>query len=174
MLTNNIIYGAGILFYTKSIEQTPYFFLGKDWDNKWSNFGGACEATDKSDPEITAARESWEETLGCIEDYDLIKNTLTKCNSQCIKCKTPSGYPYYMYLVKVPFNTNYRHRFLSTKKFISKIHIDKKFLEISDVKWVSYETIKNSIGSKQPLIKLRNIFEQTLADNQEIIDNIIL
>jgi hypothetical protein len=79
-----------------------------------------------------------------------------------------------MYLVKVPFNINYRHRFLSTKKFISKIHVDKKFLEINDVKWVSYETIKNSIGSKQPLIKLRNIFEQTLSDNKEIIDDIIL
>jgi len=79
-----------------------------------------------------------------------------------------------MYLVKVPFNTNYRHRFLSTKKFISKITIDRKFLEINDVKWVSYETIQNSIGSKQPLIKLRNIFEQSLLENKEIIDKIIL
>jgi hypothetical protein len=174
MITNNIIYGAGILFYTKSIEQAPYFFLGKDWDNKWSNFGGACEVADRSDPEITAARESWEETLGCIEDQDLIKNTLGRYNTQCIKCKTPSGYPYYMYLVKVPFNTNYRHRFLSTKKFISKVNIDRKFLEINDVKWVSYETIKNSIGSKRPMIKLRNIFEQTLIENKDTIDEIIM
>jgi hypothetical protein len=174
MISNNIIYGAGILFYTKSIEQVPYFFLGKDWDNKWSNFGGACEVSDRTDPEITAAREAWEETLGCIEDQDLIKNTLTKYNSQCIKCKTPSGYPYYMYLVKVPFNTAYRYKFLSTKKFLSKINIDKKFLEINDVKWVSYETINLSIGSKQPLIKLRHIFEQTLIENKKTIDQIIL
>ena len=99
---------------------------------------------------------------------------MNKYNSQCIKCKTPSGYPYYMYIVKVPFNTNYRHRFLSTKKFISKINIDRKFLEINDVKWVSYETIKHSIGSKQSLIKLRNIFEQTLIENKDTIDKIIL
>lgn len=72
-----------------------------------------------------------------------------------------------MYLVKIPFNNNYRHKFLSTKKFISRINIDKKFLEINDVKWVSYETIQNSVGSKQPLIKLKNIFEQTLVDNKK-------
>tara|TARA_B110001452_G_scaffold27116_2_gene21287 strand:+ start:2146 stop:2670 length:525 start_codon:yes stop_codon:yes gene_type:complete len=174
MISNNIIYGAGILFYAKSIEQTPYFFLGKDWDNKWSNFGGASEVADKSEPEMTAAREAWEETLGCIEDFDLIKNTVNKYSPHCIKCKTPSGYPYYMYLVKVPFNNNYRHRFLSTKKFISKINIDRKFLEINDVKWVSYETIKHSAYSKQPLIKLRHVFGQTLIENKDLIEKIIL
>ena len=173
MLTNNIIYGAGILFYSKSIDQTPYFFLGKDWENKWSNFGGVCEASDNFDTEVTASRESWEETLGCIEDFDLIRNTLSKYSSQCIICKTPSGNPYYMYVVKIPFNNNYRHTFLSTKKFISKIHVDKKFLEINDVKWVSYQTLKLSINSKKPLIKLRNIFEQTFSDNIDEIDKII-
>ena len=173
MLTNNIIYGAGILFYSKSIDQTPYFFLGKDWENKWSNFGGGCEPSDKFDTEITAAREAWEETMGCIGDFDLIKNTLSKYNTHCILCKTPSGNPYYMYIVKIPFNHNYRQKFISTKKFTSKINIDKKFLEINDVKWVSYQTIKLSINSKKPLIKLRNIFEQTFSDNINAIEKII-
>ena len=31
MITNNIIYAAGILFYSKSIDQTTYFLLGKDF-----------------------------------------------------------------------------------------------------------------------------------------------
>ena len=78
-----------------------------------------------------------------------------------------------MYVVKIPFNNNYRYTFLSTKKFISKINIDKKFLEINDVKWVSYQTLKLSINSKKPLIKLRNIFEQTFSDNINEIDKII-
>ena len=78
-----------------------------------------------------------------------------------------------MYVVKIPFNINYRYTFLSTKKFISKINIDKKFLEINDVKWVSYQTLKLSINSKKPLIKLRNIFEQTFSDNINEIDKII-
>ena len=43
MITNNIIYAAGILFYSKTIDQTPYFLLGKDFENRWSNFGGRCE-----------------------------------------------------------------------------------------------------------------------------------
>tara|TARA_B110001450_G_scaffold125345_1_gene117971 strand:+ start:9696 stop:10220 length:525 start_codon:yes stop_codon:yes gene_type:complete len=173
MLTNNIIYGAGVLFYSKSINQTPYFFLGKDLDNKWSNFGGRCEISDKLDPETTAARECWEESLGCVEDFDIIKNSIAKPDVNYILCKTPSGYSYYMYLVKIPLNNMYRHKFISTKKFISKISIDKKFLEINDVKWVSYDTIKHSVGSKKPLIKLRHVFEQSLIENKQKIENII-
>ena len=52
-MMNNIInvYAAGVLFYGKSIDQTPYFLLGRDYENKWSNFGGRCELSDKSDPD---------------------------------------------------------------------------------------------------------------------------
>tara|TARA_B100001142_G_C14051142_1_gene545942 strand:- start:147 stop:674 length:528 start_codon:yes stop_codon:yes gene_type:complete len=164
MITNNIIYAAGVLFYSKSIDQTPYFLLGKDFDNKWSNFGGRCELIDRYDSEITATREAWEETLGAVYDFDTIRSLVKNKNSKCIVSKTPSGNPYYMYLVKIPFTISYRDRFISTKKFISNIPIDKKFLEISDIKWVSIHTITHSIQSKKKtVIKLRNIFEQTLA-----------
>lgn len=175
MLSSNIIYGAGILFYSKSIDKSVYFFLGKDNDNKWSNFGGRCELSDKQDHEVTAARETWEESLGCIEDYDFIKNTIRKTcsNTNVLYCKTPSGYPYYLYLVKLPYNTSYRYKFHSTKKFISRVNLDKKFEEISDVKWVSYDTLKYSIGSRSPFIRLRGVFEQTLKEKRREIDNII-
>ena len=170
----NLIYSAGVLFYSKSIDQTPYFLLGKDWDNKWSNFGGRCELSDKSDHEITALREAWEETLGCVYDYDQFKNVFKgKSSHPCINCKTPSGTPYYLYIIKIPFSNNYRDRFLSTKKFISNINIDKKFSEINDVKWVSFDTIKYNIDSKRSFIKLRSIFEKTIKDNIEFIDEVI-
>ena len=174
MITNNIIYAAGILFYSKSIDQTPYFLLGKDFDNNWSNFGGRCELTDRHDPEITATREAWEETIGAVYDYDYIRTLIKNKNTKCIISKTPSGNPYYMYLVKIPFTIAYRDRFRSTKKFISNIPVDKKFLEMNDIKWVSIYTIKHSLENrKKAVIRLRNIFEQTLVNSIDEITSLI-
>ena len=68
-----------------------------------------------------------------------------------------------MFVVKIPFTTAYRDRFTSTKKFISNAPVDKKFLEINDIKWVSIDTIKYSIVNKKSFIKLRSVFEQTLC-----------
>ena len=74
-----------------------------------------------------------------------------------------------MFVVKIPFSTAYRDRFTTTKKFISNIHVDKKFLEISDIKWVSIDTLKYSLENKKSFIKLRTVFEQTLATSIEDI-----
>lgn len=174
MIQNNIRYGSGVLFYCKSLDNTPYFFLGKDKDNRWSNFGGGVELSDRCDPENTAARETWEETLGCIGDIVDIKKNI-KLSSRCIVSKTPSGNKYYMYIVKIPFSNVYRDRFMSTKKFLSNINNDKKFLEILDVKLLSLETITYSIDdtNKRSFIKLRSSFEKTIQDNFEEIFKII-
>ena len=66
--------------------------------------------------------------------------------------------------------SSYRDRFTSTKKFISNIQMDKKFLEINDIKWVSLDTIKYSIENKKSFIKLRTVFEQNLLTS---IDEIV-
>ena len=174
MLENNIRYGGGILFYCKSLDNTPYFFLGKDRDNRWSNFGGGVELSDRSDPENTASRETWEETLGSVGDITDIKRYLKNCN--CIISKTPSGNKYYMYIVKIPFTNLYRDRFNSTKKFLSNLSsVDKKYLEILDVKLLSLETLKYSIdeNNKKSFIKLRSSFEQTIKNNFDEICKII-
>ena len=159
----NLLYAAGVLFIGNSIDGTTYFLLGKDHENKWSNFGGSCEKKDKSDQTITAAREAWEETLGCVDEYESIKNMIKFKSDKCFNLKTPSGYPYYLYTVRIPFNNLYRDKFISTKKFISSIpEVDKKFLEIHDVKWVSYETLKHSVNNKRAIIRLRSSFENSL------------
>jgi len=173
MQTNNILYAAGILFYGKTVDKTPFFLLGKDYDNRWSDFGGRCESGDKGDNEITAIREAWEESLGCVYDYESLRRCVKGTNCNYVLSKTPSGHPYYMYLVKIPFSQIYRDRFLSTKKFISKTNIDKKFLEINDVKWVSFETIETTMTNKEPMVKLRSVFEQNFLNNINEIKKII-
>ena len=93
--------------------------MGKDYENKWSNFGGRAELSDKSDYEITATRECWEETLGAIYDYPDLKNVVKRSGHKHLVFKTPSGHPYYMFVIKIPFHNNYRDKFLSTKKFLT-------------------------------------------------------
>ena len=73
---NVVIYSAGILPYSVTSNGSVYFLLGKDYENKWSDFGGRCEASDKSDISVTASREFWEETLGCIFDLSYSKKII--------------------------------------------------------------------------------------------------
>lgn len=168
---NDITYGAGILFYCKTIDNTPYFFLGKDEWNRWANFGGRSESSDKMDPETTAIRETWEESLGAIGDITELKKLIK--NSICILSKTPSGHTYYMYVVNFPFTHSHRDRFLNTRKFIKDITIDRKFLEMTDVKLISLQTIIISIENQKKIVKLRSIFEQTFNNNRVQIENIV-
>lgn len=167
MINTNILYASGILFYSKSLDNTPFFLLGKDYESKWSNFGGRCEINDRFDPEITASREAWEETLGSVNDLETLKQMIKSKNIKFITSKTPSGHPYYMYLVKIPYSFSYRDRFLTTKKFLSNIKTESKFLEMTDIKWVSLDTINYSIDNKRSFIKLRHVFEQTLKMNRK-------
>ena len=170
MILNNIFYAAGVLFYTKMPDSNVYFLLGKNYDNKWADFGGKAELSDKCDTFITASREAWEETIGCIYDYETLRHKIRNSNNIIIS-KTQSGKPYFMYVLYIPYSNSYREKFLSTKKFISKINIDPKFLEISDIKWVSLETIKTTIKVK-PCIKLRNVFASNFDSNIEEITKI--
>lgn len=80
-----------------------------------------------------------------------------------------------MYLVKIPFTNLYRDRFNSTKKFLSNLSMDKKYLEILDVKLLSLETIKYSIddNNKRSFVKLRSSFENTIKNNFNQICKIV-
>jgi len=169
MLSNNILYASGVLFYGRSLDNTLFFLLGKDVKG-WSNFGGGCELSDKGDVSTTAAREAWEESLGAIYDYDEMKRIL-KQNNKCIVSLTPSGYKYSTFLVKIPVSQTYREKFKSTRKFLSKLNnVDKKFFEMGDIRWVSLYTLRNSMETNTPFLKLRNVFDKFLTEN---INNII-
>ena len=77
-MSNYEIYSAGILPYT-NYKGSIYFLLGRDSDNKWSDFGGRVEPKDRGDYESTAAREFFEETLGSVYDYDYARKLIKKC-----------------------------------------------------------------------------------------------
>ncbi len=172
MINNKILYAAGILFYSKSIDKNIYFLLGKDVNNnKWSDFSGNSEVSDRGEPENTAIRECWEETLGSVLNFEELKNHIkNNKHTFSVISKTPSGKVHYLYIVKIPFLPNYRDKFTSTKNFVSKLNIESKYNEMADIKWVSLNTIKNTLETDgKKIIKLRNAFEENLKNNMDYI-----
>jgi ribosomal protein S17E len=140
-MANYEIYSAGILPYT-IYKGTTYLLLGRDSDNKWSDFGGRVEPKDRCDYEITASREFFEETLGSVYDFDHTRKLIKKCPK--IVSKTSAGHSYYMYLLKIQYT-------------------DKKYVEKNDIRWVSIETVEHSIEGKS-LISLRSVFSNTFKN----------
>ena len=170
-MANYEIYSAGILPYT-IYKGTTYLLLGRDSDNKWSDFGGRVEPKDRSDYEITASREFFEETLGSVYDFDHVRKLIKKCPK--IVSKTSAGHSYYMYLLKIQYTDIIRTKFLSTKNFLSNVvtTIDKKYVEKNDIRWVSIETVEHSIEGKS-LISLRSVFNNTFKYFKTEIDGYI-
>lgn len=170
-MANYEIYSAGILPYT-IYKGTTYLLLGRDSDNKWSDFGGRVEPKDRSDYEITASREFFEETLGSVYDFDHVRKLIKKCPK--IVSKTSAGHSYYMYLLKIQYTDIIRTKFLSTKNFLSNVvtTIDKKYVEKNDIRWVSIETVEHSIEGKS-LISLRSVFNNTFKNFKDEIDGYI-
>ena len=170
-MNNYEIYSAGVLPYA-IYKGTTYYLLGRDYENKWSDFGGRVEPKDRCDHESTAAREFFEETLGSVYDYDYTRKILKKCPK--IISKTGSGHSYYMYLLKINYSDIIKIKFLSTKTFVNNVitTIDKKYIEKNDIRWVSIETIDHTIESRS-LITLRVVFLNTYKNFKQEIENMI-
>ena len=163
-INNN--YSAGILLFTKH-EGTKYYLLGRSNEDKWSDFGGHSEIKDHNDPVLTATREFYEESLGCLCDFELIKRKIKNNKFKLIISKTRSGYTYYMYHIYIKYSDEYRIRFHCTKNYMKNVLYNNK-LEINDIRWISKETLIHSIEDKT-LITLRPVFLNTIKNNYNLI-----
>lgn len=166
-MTNVVIYSSGVLPYCITNNGGIYFLLGKDFENKWSDFGGRCEAVDKYDHQCTASREFWEETMGCIYDLQYIKKVIKRCDH--VESKTYMGYPYYMYLLKIPYKEEYKNYFRCTRSFLQNVNIDRKYKEKTDIRWFSVDAIDNHKG----FFTMKAAFNNTFTENKSKILNII-
>lgn len=157
-------YSAGILPYAV-VDETIYFLVGKDIrDNTWSDFGGKSEEEDGGDPMETAMREFYEETCGIIMDIKSLRNRLSSPkNYTQFESRTLNGYPYYMYMLEIPYNNSYRSIFRKLLYFMKYKRIYKKFMEKIDIQWIS---IKSLVARR---VVLRNVFETTLAKHMDAI-----
>lgn len=163
-----IRYSAGILPYTILDEHTMYFLIGKDIrDNTWSDFGGKSEDSDGGDPMETAMREFYEETCGIVMDIKSLRNRLSVSeNYKVLESKTQNGYPYYMYLLEIPYNHGYRSIFRKLLYFMKYKKVYKKFMEKIDIQWISLKSLTNR------RVMLRSVFDTTLSKHLDALRKI--
>jgi hypothetical protein len=166
-------YSAGILPYTFDQNGKCFFLLGKDNDNDWSDFGGRCEFKDHNEPINTASREFYEETLGSIMS---IQECIEKLNGNPLKIvsKTLNGSPYYMYMYYIDYSNNYIETFQKVSNFLKYQYSSDtrnltKIIEKVSIRWVSMDTILNSIENKDLTnpIRLRGVFYKTMESAKE-------
>lgn len=130
-------YCAGALPYTY-FNNSIYFLLGKSKrNNRLATFSGKSEEFDMDECD-TAARECYEETLGCLMDRASLLDRIKKCrNSHIVMSTTPRGKPCFTYVVEVPFRKYYSVSFHKTKDFLQSQNIRSYGLqEMSDIKWI--------------------------------------
>tara|TARA_Y100000389_G_C17369394_1_gene468148 strand:- start:7 stop:615 length:609 start_codon:yes stop_codon:yes gene_type:complete len=164
------IYGAGILPFQIHADNEIYFLLGQDKEGTWSDFGGRVELKD-IDMEETAIREFYEETMGTVLDLDTLNSYMkNSCNYIKTNSKTLNGSPYYMYLIRIPYS-NYRDNFKKNYKFLKYINVEDKYLEKIDIRWISRDTLINSLESNDCL-ELRRVFKTTINKNIDTIMNV--
>lgn len=176
----NKSYSAGILPFDVN-NKTVYFLLGKDNEGYWSDFGGKAEYKDNNRHNITAAREFYEETMGAVYPINIMSDKLIN-NKICTKivAKTANNANYYMYLLRLIHKDSYRIIFNKTYNFISFVNnnskykinnIEYKYLEKTDIQWISFDTIVNSLTDDNSLYPLRPIFKKSFSDNIQHIMN---
>lgn len=186
-------YSAGIMPYT-IVNGTIYLLLGKDkYERSWADFGGKVEKSDDNEIAATAAREFDEETLGSIVPYyHMIQKLRNMPVESIIKSTTLNGSPYYMYVIQIPYNPNYRIFFSKIVDYMCSLnnYRMKKSIEKCEIRWTSIHTIKASIYhmkyDRDPntlhsdhemndgrMIKLRNVYLETMKCNIKKIETII-
>jgi len=134
-------YCSGILPYCY-YNNCLYFLLGKSKrNNRLITFSGKNDDLE-DDPHETAAREGYEETLGCILDKSSILDKVRKCE-RILVSKTPRGMPCYTYVIEIPFRKHYSVSFGNTRDFLYCMGINKIYhlQEMTDIKWVCANTM---------------------------------
>lgn len=143
---NNYRYCAGVLPYTY-YNSTIYFLLGKSKRNsRLTTFSGKNDEFDFDESE-TAARECYEETLGCIMDRNSMLDRVKRCNESFIlKSTTPRGMPCSTYVVEIPYRKFYAISFHKTRDFLHSLNIKSYALqEMVDVKWICARSMFSKI-----------------------------
>lgn len=121
------IKAAGVLPYSKDAQGNTWFLLGREKPNQswgidsgsWSEFGGSLMSGET--PEEGAAREFFEESMGCMWHKDWMENELKKGRYLlAMDSRTPTGKGYRSFVKYVPF-VDYpaqfaRHKMLAKKQ----------------------------------------------------------
>lgn len=150
------IMAAGVLFYSQvqvsndsESQSEVHFLLGKEpfhpqWPDseKWADCGGGVDAKDDDIME-TAAREAWEETMGCVQYYEVLLNRLRNGEAQAVfDIQTAKGVgAYRIYLLRVQF-ADYNTMLNRFRAYLRRHRVQIMDSEKTALQWVSSQEVK--------------------------------
>ena len=155
-------YAAGILPLTW-YQGTPLWLLGREArDGTWSDWGGKVEKQDRTGPvethpANTAAREFYEESMGCVLSAKAMRQALLPATSILLRSRTKNNHDYYCYVVEIPYMPVLHSNFHKVLNFMRFRGLHRAFVEKTDIRWATWEMV-------QQLTK-RPVFEATLAQH---------
>lgn len=167
---SNYIMAAGVLFYCGAD-----FLLGREqihpqWDDsgKWADFGGGVDVCDVSVID-TAAREAWEETMGCVLDRDeLVKQLTTGKPTAVFDIQAPGSHGCYrLYLLPVN-REDYGHALQRFRAYHRQHKITIADAEKTELEWVSAADLIERSKRMDP--SLRPNFAHSIVEISKCID----
>ena len=104
---------------------------------KWADCGGGVDAKDE-DIIVTAAREAWEETMGCIHTYEELLERLRNNEAQAIfDIQTNENVgAYRIYLLRIPF-ADYNTTLNRFRAYLRRHKVHIMDSEKTALQWVS-------------------------------------
>ena len=159
-------HSAGILPISKNDHGEVVFLLGKDArDGVFSDFGGKAELIDHGDPVNTAAREFYEETLGCICNSPYSIRERVRHMSVMVNGTTKKGNVYRMFMVEVPYSPALPLRFQKVVHFLRYKNIGSAYIEKSEIAWVTLDELLK--------IPKRQVFADTVSKNMPVMRKVV-
>jgi hypothetical protein len=160
------LYAAGVLPIAFRVDSTPLFLVGEDIRGIGiADFGGKNDSKlDRNDPEATASREWYEESLGqSISINDMVSRFR---DDACIRVygRTQNGYVYHMNIVEIPWDPQLPRNFDRVVHFLRLKNISKLYVEKKNVMWLTFDELLRC--------RKRQVFESTVLENIDIIRRI--
>lgn len=157
------LYAAGVLPIAFRTDQQPLFLVGEDIRGIGiADFGGKNDSKlDRNDPEATASREWYEESLG--QSISINEMMSRFKDDSCIRVygRTQNGYVYYMNIVEIPWDPHMPRNFDRVVQFLRLKNISKLYVEKKNVTWMTFDELL--------ACRKRQVFESTIMDNINVI-----
>lgn len=87
-------------------------------------------------------------------------------NCLCLRSKTQNGHPYYMYVVEVAYMPHLRNAFLKTLNFLKYRNLHKIYVEKTDVRWVTWQTLCGDLPK-------RSVFASTIDQHRALLERVV-
>lgn len=162
-------YAAGILPFARHPSGQVVVLLGKDVriDAGWSDFGGKAERSDRFDVIGTAVRELYEETCGLLCSPQAMRRYVTPETSVLLMGRTQNGFPYYSFLVEIPFLPSLRVQYRKVVDFLHFRNLHRQLVEKTDVQFVHASKLFD------PAFPKRSIFTATIEANVDTVADVV-